>query len=180
MLHDIAARWISLDFGLAYHRLLAASHLQSKQVAQDIAHEFGTSLLLAEFVSDEHLDFICRALLDPVLAQRPGLEELVVMLQIDRDKLSERQRERLFARLASIFGNLADEDLAFMIGNFIARVAGPDHALEMLLDMTAKATSRQALAGVFLGLDILDKKHRSVHGITLDRPGRRRSSDLRN
>jgi len=34
--------------------------------------------------------------------------------------------------------------------------------VELLLDMTAKVTSREALAGVFLGLDIL-RKHCSVN-----------------
>jgi hypothetical protein len=59
--------------------------------------------------------------------------------------------------LANRFGHLADENLAFAIGDFIARVASPERALELLLDMTANATSLQALAGISLGLDILRK-----------------------
>jgi len=148
---------VPLEFELAYCRLVAATQLQSLQVAQAVAGEFGDSLLTAEFVSDEHVDFICRVLLDPVVAKRPGLDELILALYIDREKLSESQLERFFGCLANSFGHLADENLAFVIGDFIARVASPERALELLLDMTAKATSLQALAGVFLGLDILRK-----------------------
>ena len=151
---------VPLDFELAYHRLVEATPLQSLQVAQAVADEFGDSLLGVEFVSDEHLNFVCRALLDPVLAKRPGLGELILALYIDREKLSESQLDHFFGCLANSFGHLADENLAFVIGDFIARVAAPERALELLLDMTAKATSRQALAGVFLGLDIL-RKHPS-------------------
>jgi hypothetical protein len=149
-----------LDFELAYRRLVAATQSQSRQVGQAVATEFADSLLTALFVSDEHVDFICRALLDPVLPKRPGLAELIVMLYVDREKLSESQLARFFGCLTSSFANLADEDLAFMIGDFIARVAPREHALELLLDMTAKVASREALAGVFLGLDIL-RKHPS-------------------
>jgi hypothetical protein len=146
-----------LDFELAYRRLVEATPLQSRQVAQAVADEFGDSLLTAEFVSDEHVDFICRALLDPVLAERPGLDELILALYIDREKLSKSQLERFFGCLTNSFGHLVDENLAFVVGDFIARVASPERAVELLLDMTAKATSLQALAGVFLGLDILRK-----------------------
>jgi len=154
-----------LDFELAYRRLVAATQLQSRQVGQAIAREFGDSLLTVRFVSDEHVDFVCRAPLDPVVAKRPGLNELILALYIDREKPSESQQGRLFGCLANGFGHLADEDLAFAIGDFIARVASPERALALLLDMTAKATSRQALAGVFLGLDIL-RKH--PVGMSLD------------
>jgi hypothetical protein len=152
-----AHKEVPLEFELAYRRLVAATPLQSLQVAQAIAREFGDSLLTAEFVSDEHVDFICRVLLDPVVAKRPGLDELILVLYIDREKLSESQLERFFGCLANSFGHLADENSAFVIGDFIARVASPERALELLLDMTAKVTSLQALSGVFLGLDILRK-----------------------
>ena len=148
---------VPLDFERAYRRLVAATSLQSLQVGQAVAREFGDSLLTAGFVSDEHVDFICRALLDPVVAKQPGLDELILALYIDREKLSESQLERFFGCLANSFGHLAAENLAFVIGDFIARVASPERAVELLLDMTAKATSLQALAGVFLGLDILRK-----------------------
>jgi hypothetical protein len=154
-----------LDFERAYRRLVAATELRSPHIAQAVADEFGESLLGAEYVSDEHLDFVCRALLDPVLTKRSGLEELIVGLFVERRKLSGSQLDHIFGYMADGFGLLANEDLAFVIGDFIARVAAPEDALELLLDMTAKATSRQALAGVFLGLDIL-RKHPA--GISLD------------
>jgi hypothetical protein len=154
-----------LEFELAYRRLVAAAQLQSLQVAQAVASEFGESLLTAEFVSDEHVDFICRLLLDPVVAKRPGINELILALYIDREKLSESQLERFLGSLANSFGHLADENLALVIGDFIARVAPPERALALLHDMTAKATSLQALAGAFLGLDIL-RKHPA--GISLN------------
>lgn len=146
-----------MEFELAYCRLVAATRLRSLQVAQDVAREFGDSLLTAEFVSDAHVDFICRVLIDPVAAKRPGLDCLILALYVEREKLSESQRERFFGCLANSFGHLADENLAFVMGDFIARVASPERALELLLDMTAKATTLQALAGVFLGLDVLRK-----------------------
>lgn len=74
-----------MEFELAYCRLVAATQLQSLQVAQAVASEFGDSLLTAGFVSDEHVDFICRVLLDPVVAKRPGLDELILALYIDRE-----------------------------------------------------------------------------------------------
>ncbi|QHO77028.1 hypothetical protein ACH79_34675 [Bradyrhizobium sp. CCBAU 051011] len=55
-------REVLLDFELAYRRLGAATQLQSLQVGQAVAREFGDSLLTAEFVSEEHVDFICRVL----------------------------------------------------------------------------------------------------------------------
>ena len=154
-----------MEFEFAYRRLVGATQIQSLQVAQAVAREFGDSLLATEFVSDEHVDFVCRAILDPVLTKRPGLDQLILALYIDREKLSESQQERFFGCLANSFGHLADENLAFAIGDFIARVASPERALELLLDMAAKAISRQALAGVFLGLDIL-RKHPT--GISLN------------
>ena len=69
-----------MDFELAYRRLVDASQLQSQQVGRAVAGEFGESLLTAELVSDEHVDFICRVLLDPVVAKRPGLDELILAL----------------------------------------------------------------------------------------------------
>jgi len=139
-----------LDFESAYRRLVAATQLQSRQVARTVAKEFQDSLLIAASVSDEHVDFICRLLSDPVVAKRPGLDELILSLYLDRRKLSEGQLGHVFACLPNSFGYLADEDSAFLIGDFIARVAAPERALELLLDMTARITSRQALAGVFL------------------------------
>jgi len=154
-----------LDFERAYRRLLAATQDQSQQVGEAIAREFGDSLLIAEFVSDEHVDFICRALLDPVVAKRPGLDKLILALYIDREKLSTSQLGRFLGCLTGSFGQLANEDLAFVIGDFIARVASPERALELLLDMAAKATSLQALEGVLVGLDIL---RRNSLGTSLD------------
>jgi hypothetical protein len=174
---------VQLDFELAYRRLVEAPPLQSLQVAQAVADEFGDSLLGVEFVSDEHLNFVCRALLDPVLAKRPGFNELILALYIDREKLSESQLERFFGCLANSFGHLADENSAFVIGDFIARVASPERALELLLDMTAKATSLDGLAGVFLGLDIL-RKH--LTGMSLNaiesalKTAEERSAQLKN
>jgi hypothetical protein len=123
------------------------------------------------------------AVRDLVLPKRPGLAELIVMLYLDREKLSERQRERFFGCLASSFGHLADEDLAFVIGDFIARVAPPEDSLELLFDMTAKATARQALAGVFLGRDILEKsiaRRTGTRSMPSSQPGMRRKSELNN
>jgi hypothetical protein len=148
---------VPLDFELAYRRLVAAIQLQSRQIAEAVAKEFEDSLLMAECASDEHVDFICRLLSDPVVAKQPGLDELIFSLYLDRRKLSEGQLDHVFACLPNSFVHLADEDSAFVIGDFIARVAAPERALDLLLDMTAKATSLQALAGVFLGLDILRK-----------------------
>jgi hypothetical protein len=85
--------------------------------------------------------------------------------------------------LENSFGHLADENLAFVTGDFIARVSPPERALELLLEMTAKATSLQALAGVFFGLDIL-RKHPA--GISLNavesaaRTAEERSAQLKN
>ena len=53
---------------------------------------------------------------------------------------------------------MANEEVAFAIGDFIARVAAAERAFALLLEMTEKATSLQALAGVFVGLDILRKR----------------------
>jgi hypothetical protein len=113
---------------------------------------------MADCASDEHVDFICRLLSDPVIARHPGLDELIFSLYLDRQKLSPGQLDHVFACLPNSFGHLADEDSAFFIGNFIARVASPQRALDLLLDMTAKVKSRQTLAGVYLGLDILRKQ----------------------
>jgi hypothetical protein len=172
---------VPLEFELAYRRLVAATQCQSLQVGQAVAREFGDSLLTAEFASDEHVDFICRVLLDPVVARRPGLDELILALYIDREKLSESQQERSFSCLANSFGHLADENLAFAIGDFIARVASPERALELLLDMTAKAISLQALAGAsFLGWISFENIPPGCRPMPLSRPLRRRKSDLRN
>jgi hypothetical protein len=174
---------VLLEFGLAYRRLVAATELQSLRVAQAVAGEFGDSLLTVEFVSDEHVDFICRLLLDPLMAKRPGLDELILALYIDREKLSESQLERFFGCLENSFGHLANENLALVTGDFLARVASPERALALLLDMTAKATSLQALAGVFLALDIL-RKHPA--GMSLNaiesavRTAEERSAQLKN
>ena len=88
-----------MEFELAYRRMVDAAQLQSRQVAQAVTGEFGDLLFTAEFVSDEHVDFICRLLLDPLVAKRPGLDELILALYIDREKLSESQRERFFGCL---------------------------------------------------------------------------------
>ena len=146
-----------MDFERAYRLLVEATELQSLEVAQAVAKEFGDSLLIAERVSDEHVDFICRVLTDPEVVKQPGLDELIVSLYLDRQKLSERQLDHVFGCLPNSFDHLTDEHSAFVIGDFIARVAAPERALALLLNMAAKVTSRQTLAGVYLGLDILRK-----------------------
>jgi hypothetical protein len=162
-----------LDFELAYRRLVEAPPLQSLQVAQAVAREFGDSLLTAEFIPDEHVDFICRLLLDPVVAKRPGFNELILALYIDREKLSASQLERFFSCLANSFGHLADENSALVTGDFIARVASPERALELLLDMTAMATSLQALAGVFLVWISFENISLGCRSMALSRPAKR-------
>ncbi|QHO77027.1 hypothetical protein ACH79_34670 [Bradyrhizobium sp. CCBAU 051011] len=111
------------------------------------------------------------------------MDELILALYIDREKLSESQLERFFGCLANRFGHLADENLAFAIGDFIARVASPERALELLLDMTANATSLQALAGISLGLDILRKhptemSHNAIESAV--KTAEERSAELKN
>jgi hypothetical protein len=143
----------------AYRRLADAEPLQALMVAETVADGFGHSLLTFAPMPDGHVDFVCRVLSDPVLAGRPGLEHLLMVFYIERERLSETQLERYYACLADSFGHLADEGLAFAIGDFIARVASPDRALALPGEMTIKASSRDAVLGVFLGLDILRNHH---------------------
>lgn len=148
-----------MDFELAYRRLVDAEPRQAGKIARAVADEFGDSLLTFAPMSDGHVEFVCRVLSDSVLATRPGLASLLMEFYIEREKMSEAQLERLYACLSETFGHLADETLAFAIGDFIARVASPDRALALLGEMTIKASSRDAVLGVFLGLDILRKHH---------------------
>ena len=148
-----------MDFELAYRRLVDAEPRQARKIAQAVADEFGDSLLTFAPMSDGNVEFVCRVLSDPVLATRPGLASLLMEFYIERDKLSETQLERWYACLSESFGHLADETLAFAIGDLIARVAPPDRALALLREMTVKVNSRDAVSGIFLGLDILRKHH---------------------
>lgn len=150
-----------MDFELAHRRLVDAEPWQALEIAEAVAEEFGHSLLTFAPMSDGHVDFVCRILSDPVLAGRPGLENFVMEFYSQREKLSEAQLGRFYACLAGSFGHLADETLAFAIGDFIARVAPPDRALALLSEMTTKVNSRDAVSGIFLGLDILRKHHRA-------------------
>jgi plasmid stabilization system protein ParE len=150
-----------LDFELAYHRLVDAEPRQARKVARAVADEFGESLLTFSPMSDEQVEFVCRVFSDAVLVKRPGLERLLIEFYLEREKLAEAQLERVYACLCGSFGHLADEALAFAIGDFIARVALPDHALALLCEMIVKVNSRDAVSGVFLGLDILRKHHKA-------------------
>ena len=155
-----------MDFELAYHRLVDAEPRQARKVARAVADEFGDSLLTLAPMSDEHVNFICRVFFNRVLAGRPGLENLLMEFYLEREKLSETQLKRFYGCLSGSFGHLADETLAFVIGDFIARVAPPDRALALLREMTVKINSRDALEGVFLGLDIL-RNHHKAHAVLL-------------
>jgi hypothetical protein len=146
-----------VDFELAYQRLASATEVQSPQIAREIADECGDALLTATSMPDAYIDFVCCVLSDSVVGDKPGLIDLVVMLYLERDKLSENQLDRVFACLEGSFRNISNEDLAYGAGDFIARVATPERCLKLLLGMNAKATSRQAFSGVFLGFDILRK-----------------------
>jgi hypothetical protein len=148
-----------LDFELAYRRLVDAEPADATGVSEEVADEFSESLLTAESISEQHLDFVCRVLANPVLTSRPGLSHLFTWLYTEREKLSDSQLQRFFTCLSDASGHLADEDLAFAVGDFIARVAAPDRALALLREMTDKAAARDAVSGIFLGLDILRKHH---------------------
>ena len=150
-----------MDFELAYRRLVDAEPPQALEIAEAVADEFGHSLLTFAPMSDGHVDFVCRVLADPVLAGRPGLERLLMEFYTQSENLSEAQLERFYACLSGSFGHLADETLAFGVGDFIARIAPADRALALLREMIAKVNSRDAVSGIFLGLDILRKHHKA-------------------
>ncbi|MGC2780177.1 MAG: hypothetical protein WA418_31505 [Bradyrhizobium sp.] len=155
-----------MDFDLAYRRLAGVKPPQSRKVMKAIADEFGDSLLTFAPMSDGHVDFMCRVLSDPALAKLPGRARLLMQFYFEREKLSEAQLERFYVCLAGGFAHLADETLAFAIGDFIARVAPPERALALLGEMTLEVNSRDALAGVFLGLDIL-RKYQAKNGLSV-------------
>ncbi|MFC5326348.1 hypothetical protein [Bradyrhizobium oligotrophicum] len=155
-----------MDFDQAYCRLIEAEPSRARKVLRVISDEFGESLLTFAPMSDGHVDFVCRILSDPTLAKRPGLEWLLMEFYLEREKLSEPQLERFFACLDASFGHLSDEKVAFAVGDFIARVAPAIRALTLLSEMAMKVNSRDALAGVYLGLDIL-RKHRATNGLSL-------------
>jgi hypothetical protein len=144
-----------LDYERAYRRLSDVKQPPSQQEIVAISDEFASSLLGAEGAPEEYVVFICRVLASPTLVNRPGLEDLVITLWIDREQLTPCQLRRVGDCAASQFGLVTNEDMALVIGDFVARVMAPPDALRLLRAMTAVATSRAALAGVFLGLDIL-------------------------
>ena len=145
---------------------MEAEPSRARKVMKAISDEFGDSLLTFAPMSDGHVDFVCRIVSDPILAKRPGLEWLLMQFYLEREKLSEAQLERFFACLDASVGHLSDENVAFAVGDFIARVAPAKRALTLLSEMAMKANSRDALAGVYLGLDIL-RKHRTTNGLSL-------------
>ncbi|GLH80853.1 hypothetical protein SSBR45G_57620 [Bradyrhizobium sp. SSBR45G] len=130
------------------------------RVSEEVADAFSDSLLMAASISERHIDFVCRLLADPLLTGRRGLFHLINGLYVEREKLSDRQVQRLLACMVANFERAADEDPAFAIGDFVARVAPPDRALALLGEMTVKAGARDAVSGIFLGLDILLKQHK--------------------
>jgi hypothetical protein len=157
-----------LDFELAYRRLNDPAQLWSAEIAREVADELGDSLLGFERVSDGHVDFVCRVLSERALSGRPGLENLIIALYLDREKLTEVQLQCLFDCLAGAFGLVTEENLAFAMGDFVARVASPRNALQLLRDMTTNAMSTNALAGVFLGLDILRRHRQDTNAVLLE------------
>lgn len=148
-----------MDFERAYRRLADAEPSDAARVSEEVADEFSDSLLTVESISERHIDFVCRLLANPLLTGRRGLFHLVTGLYLEREKLSEIQAQRLLACMAANFGHVADEDPAFVIGDFVACVAPPDRALALLREMMGKAGTRDAVSGIFLGLDILLKQH---------------------
>jgi len=149
-----------LDYDLAYRQLSDPNRQHSAQEFEELATEFQVALLDLEEAPDAHVDFMCRLLSDPMLVNRPGLEFLILSLYSDRDMLSETQLQRFFDCVKRTFALVAAENAAFALGDIVARASTPEQALQSLAVMTANATSPAGLAGVFLGLDIL-QRHRS-------------------
>jgi hypothetical protein len=157
-----------LDYELAYGRLTDPKRFNSAREAKDVANEFEDSLLGIEHAPDEHVDFVCRVLSEASMAKRPGLEHLVLALYADREKLSETQLRRFVDCVANSFSLVTDKNLAFASCDFIARVLPPSDALLLIRELTAKSTSQAALAGVFVGLDILRRQARASEAMRLD------------
>lgn len=149
-----------MDFEFAYRRLVDAEPADAARVSEEVADAFSDSLLTAASISEQHIDFVCRLLANPLLTGRRGLFHLVTGLYLEREKLSAIQAQRLLACMAANFEHVADEDPAFAVGDFVARVAPPDRALALLREMTGKAGARDAVSGIFLGLDILLKRNK--------------------
>ncbi len=144
-----------MDYELAYRRLSDPEQVISDEELQDILQEFEFALAGEERAPDAHVDFACRVLSDRNVVNRPGMEFLVMDLQNEHWKLSEAQLRRWFDCAMNNFGHVTAEDVALVLGDFIARASPPDEALQFFRTMTANATSPDALRGVFMGLGIL-------------------------
>lgn len=144
-----------MDYERAYLRLRDTNELKSERQIEGLSTELANTLLVIEQAPDAHVEFLCKLISDEALINRPGMAYLLVEMYTDRDKFSSEQLIQLLECASNNFGLVASEDVAFALGDMIARAAPSEDAVRLLSAMTSNARTRQSLAGVFLGIDIL-------------------------
>jgi hypothetical protein len=144
-----------MDYDLAIDRLKAeGGHI----IEQEVALEYEFALLESARAPDIHIEFACWILSQSSYLNQEGTERIILSLYDDRDKISSAQFSRFGCCVADNFQLVSSENVAFAIGDIIARVMPVATALDLFRSMVDGAICSEALSGVALGMDIVRRQ----------------------
>lgn len=144
-----------MDYDLAMDRLKAVgAHTYELEVA--LAYE--CALLEMDRAPDTHMEFACWIISQSSYVNQEGTERILLSLYNDRDKISSEQFSRFGRCAAYNFQLVSSENVAFAIGDLIARVLPVATALDLFRSMVDSAACPDALSGVALGMDIVGRQ----------------------